>query len=156
MGWRKDGIGFKLAGVWLKCHQIPIRVVATELREHRLDAGDLACGESVAPVEHAPIGVKYDRLQKPALFDVRRKLPDTLQIAAEPASVSLTTVGSSVQREQDLAGRGTADQAHCPPLRDQREDERASQGRGHAKDAGAHYFPPCADGAQSWAFQRRQ
>jgi CheY-like chemotaxis protein len=52
----------------------------------------------------------------------------------------------------DLADRGTADQAHCPPLRDQREDDRASQGRGHAKDGGAHYFPPCADGAQSWAF----
>src|ERR1700730_10889741 len=81
--------------------RIPIRVVATELREHRLDAGDLARGESVAPVENAPIGVKYDRLQKPAL-DVSRKLPDTLQIAAEPASVSLTTVGSSVQREQEV------------------------------------------------------
>jgi hypothetical protein len=48
-----------------------------------------------------------------------------------------------------------ADQAHCPPLRDQREDDRASQGRSHAKDGGTHYFPPCADGAQSWAFQRR-
>jgi FixJ family two-component response regulator len=56
----------------------------------------------------------------------------------------------------DLADRRIPDQAHCPPFRDQREDDRASQGRGHAKDAGAHYFPPCADGTQSWALQRRQ
>ena len=46
--------------------------------------------------------------------------------------------------------------ARADEVRDLQADIRASQGRGHAKDAGAHYFPPCADGTQSWAFQRRQ
>ena len=40
-----------------------------------------------------------------------------------------------------------------PPLTDKREDRRTSQSRDHAKDAGAQYFPPLANDAQSWTSQ---
>jgi hypothetical protein len=42
--------------------------------ESRLNADLLARRKPVAPVEDAALGVEYDRLQKPARFDVGRKL----------------------------------------------------------------------------------
>ena len=83
--------------------------------------------------------------------EVRRPSGGTPRIQGAVRAAHPTRAGGL-----DLADRRTADQAHCLPLGDQREDDRTSQGCGHAKDAGAHYFPPCADGTQSWAFQRRQ
>jgi hypothetical protein len=54
--------------------RVAVRIAVRICDIIRLDAGLLARRKTIAPVEDAPLGIEHDRLQKPALFDVGRKL----------------------------------------------------------------------------------
>ncbi len=57
-----------------------VRVLTLKRLECRLDANHLARRQPIPAVEDASLGVEHDRLQKPTLFDVGRKLVELMTI----------------------------------------------------------------------------